>query len=218
MTATMPDTQLTGQMLIAGEQVRGSGKQIRAFDPVAGQDLEPTYYYGDASDVDAACAAAATAFADYRATTSEQRAQFLEGIAANIEAVKDAIVERAVAESGLPQARIAGEVGRTTGQLRLFGGVLREGSWNGARIDAALPDRTPVPRPDIRQRSVPLGPVAPRRRSPPDALSSSRATTPTPAPPSWSAAPSPMPSPLRVCPPVPSPCSSDTDPSSAPPW
>ena len=160
MTATMPDTQLTGQMLIAGESVRGSGKQIRAFDPAAGQDLEPAYYYGDASNVDAACAAAAAAFADYRATSSEQRAQFLESVAANIEAAKDAIVDRAVAESGLPQPRIAGEVGRTTGQLRLFAGVLREGGWNGARIDPALPDRTPLPRPDIRQRSIPLGPVA----------------------------------------------------------
>ena len=160
MTATMPDTHLTGQMLIAGEPVRGSGKQIRAFDPTAGQELEPAYSYGDASDVDAACAAAAAAFADYRSTTAEQRAQFLEAIATNIEAAKDAIVQRAVAESGLPQARLTGEVGRTTGQLRLFAGVLREGSWNGARIDPALPDRTPLPRPDIRQRSIPLGPVA----------------------------------------------------------
>ncbi|MFY9919319.1 MAG: aldehyde dehydrogenase (NADP(+)) [Mycobacterium sp.] len=156
----MPDTQLTGQMLIAGEPVRGSGKHIRAFDPTAGQELEPAYSYGDASDVDAACAAAAAAFADYRSTTSEQRARLLEAIATNIEAAKDAIVERAVAESGLPQARLTGEVGRTTGQLRLFADVLREGSWNGARIDPALPDRTPLPRPDIRQRSIPLGPVA----------------------------------------------------------
>ena len=67
---------------------------------------------------------------------------------------------RAVAESGLPPARITGEIGRTTGQLRLFAEVLREGSWNGARIDTAQPDRTPLPRPDIRQRFVPLGPVA----------------------------------------------------------
>ncbi len=156
----MPGAALTGQMLIAGEPVRGSGKPIRAFDPAEGQDLEPPYQYGDASHVDAACAAAASAFADYRATASEQRAQLLEAIAANIEAVKDALVERAVAESGLPQARIAGEVGRTTGQLRLFADVLREGSWNGARIDPALPERRPLPRPDIRQRSIPVGPVA----------------------------------------------------------
>lgn len=160
MTATTPDTYLTGQMLIAGEPVRGSGTPIRAFDPAAGHELEPAYAYGDASDVDAACAAAATAFAGYRATSAEHRARFLEAIAANIEAVTDLLVERAVAESGLPQARLTGEVGRTTGQLRLFAAVLREGSWNGARIDEAQPDRTPLPRPDIRQRSVPLGPVA----------------------------------------------------------
>ena len=106
------------------------------------------------------CAAAAEAFAGYRATTSEQRAQFLEAIADNIEAIGDALIARAVAETGLPAGRITGEVGRTTGQLRLFAAVLREGSWNGARIDPALPDRTPLPRADIRQREIPLGPVA----------------------------------------------------------
>ena len=161
MTATIPETTgLTGQMLIAGSPVRGSGKPIHAFDPTAGETLEPAYPHGDQSHVDAACSAAAAAFHDYRSTTSEQRAQFLEAIASNIEAAKDAIIARATAESGLPTARITGEVGRTTGQLRLFASVLREGSWNGARIDPALPDRTPAPRPDIRQRAVPLGPVA----------------------------------------------------------
>ena len=161
MTATMPDTsRLTGQMLIAGSPVRGSGTPIHAFNPSTGQELEPAYPYGDESHVDAACSAAAAAFAVYRSTTSEQRAQFLETIAANIEAISDDIIARAVAESGLPEARITGEVGRTTGQLRLFADVLREGSWNGARIDPALPDRKPLPRPDIRQRSIALGPVA----------------------------------------------------------
>lgn len=151
---------LTGQMIIAGESVAGTGAEIHGFDPVAGTELQPAYRYGEAADVDAACAAAAAAFAEYRASTSEQRAGFLETIADNIEALRDALVARASAETGLPQQRIAGEVGRTTGQLRLFAAVLREGSWNGARIDPALPDRSPLPRPDIRQREVPLGPVA----------------------------------------------------------
>ncbi|BBX66647.1 2,5-dioxovalerate dehydrogenase [Mycolicibacterium psychrotolerans] len=153
-------TRLTGQMIIAGVPVRGTGTEIRGFDPAAGRALDPPYRYGGAGDVDAACAAAAEAFGAYRATTSEQRARFLETIAANIEAITEALVARAVAESGLPQARLTGEVGRTTGQLRLFAEVLREGSWTGARIDPALPDRSPLPRPDIRQRSIPLGPVA----------------------------------------------------------
>jgi 2,5-dioxopentanoate dehydrogenase len=161
MTSTMPDTsRLTGQMLIAGSPVRGSGTPIHGFNPSTGQELEPAYPYGDQSHVDAACSAAAEAFAVYRSTTSEQRARFLEAIAANIDAISDEVIARAVAESGLPQARITGEVGRTTGQLRLFADVLREGSWIGARIDPALPDRKPLPRPDIRQRSIALGPVA----------------------------------------------------------
>lgn len=147
-------------MLIAGTPVRGTGTEVRAFDPASGETLEPAYRHGDATHVATACAAAAEAFGAYRCTPSEQRAQFLETIAANIEAIKDDLIARTVAESGLPQARITGEVGRTTGQLRLFASVLREGSWNGARIDTALPDRTPLPRPDLRQRFIPLGPVA----------------------------------------------------------
>lgn len=63
-------------------------------------------------------------------------------------------------ESGLSEGRITSELARTTGQLRLFADVVLEGSWLGARVDPALPERTPLPRPDIRQRQVPIGPVA----------------------------------------------------------
>ncbi|BBY88042.1 aldehyde dehydrogenase [Mycolicibacterium tokaiense] len=159
--ASETDTQtLTGQMIVAGTMVTGAGTEVRGFDPAAGTALEPAYRHGDLAVVEAACAAAAEAFGPYRATTSAQRAKFLEAIAANIEAAAEVLIPRAVAETGLPHARITGEVGRTCGQLRLFAAVLREGSWNGARIDSALPERTPAPRADIRQRTVPLGPVA----------------------------------------------------------
>jgi 2,5-dioxopentanoate dehydrogenase len=161
VTATIAHpTHLTGQMIIAGAFVTGTGEEIRGFDPASNAALEPGYRHGDAGHVDSACAAAAEAFPGFRATTSEQRALFLEAIAVNLEAIKAPLVARAVLESGLPEGRIAGEVGRTTGQLRLFAEVLREGSWTGARIDPAQPDRTPLPRPDVRQRAVPLGPVA----------------------------------------------------------
>ncbi|HET6560409.1 MAG TPA: aldehyde dehydrogenase (NADP(+)) [Marmoricola sp.] len=111
-------------------------------------------------DVEAATTAAAQAFPAYRATTPDERADFLEAVAAEIEADKDAIIPAAVDESGLPEARITGEVGRTTGQLRLFAGVVRQGDHLGVRLDPALPDRAPLPRPDLRQRMVALGPVA----------------------------------------------------------
>ena len=151
-------TALTGNMLIAGKPVFGAEAKVRALDPASNAELEPAFGHGGEAEVRQACEAAA--FAAYRGTTTEQRARFLERIADNIEEIGDALIERAHAETGLPTARLAGERARTTGQLRLFAEVVREGSWIGARVDPALPDRSPLPRADIRQRKVPLGPVA----------------------------------------------------------
>lgn len=107
-----------------------------------------------------ACAAAEAAFDVFRATDPAARAAFLERIGAEIVALGDPLIDAACRESGLPRGRIEGERARTVGQLQLFADVLRRGSWMGLRIDPALPDRTPLPRPDLRMRMVPLGPVA----------------------------------------------------------
>ena len=126
---------------------------LTAHSIIAGADAE-------SPSVEAATTAAAAAFGTYRATSPEQRADFLASVADEIDVDKDALVEAAVSESHLPEARIAGEVGRTTGQLRLFAEVVRRGDHLGVRLDPSLPDRAPLPRPDLRQRMVPLGPVA----------------------------------------------------------
>ena len=152
-------TALTGLSLIAGDPVTGNGATTNAVDPSTGQTLTPDYTFLDEAQVDAAVDAAAQAFASYRATTPTQRAAFLETIADNIEAVREAIVDRAMSETGLPSARLTGEVGRTVGQLRFFAEVVRTGNFHASRIDPAQPDRTPAPRLDIRQRKVPVGPV-----------------------------------------------------------
>jgi alpha-ketoglutaric semialdehyde dehydrogenase len=112
------------------------------------------------ADVEAACAAADAAFDAYRATTNDARAEFLERIGEEIVALGDDLIVTAMRESGLPRARLEGERGRTVGQLKLFAGVVRRGGWMGVRIDPALPDRAPMPRPDLRLRMIPLGPVA----------------------------------------------------------
>ena len=112
------------------------------------------------SDVEAVCIAASEAFDAFRSVAVEQRAVLLEQIADEIEALGDELVATAMRESGLPRARLEGERGRTTGQLRLFAGVARRGGWLQLRIDPALPDRAPMPRPDLRLRMIPLGPVA----------------------------------------------------------
>ena len=152
--------QLTGDMLIGGASVRGGGDAIRAVDPSNGRELDPAFPGGTLADVDRACALAWAAFDAYRETGSDERARLLETVAEELLGLGDALIERAMAETGLPRARLEGERGRTVGQLRLFAAVVREGSWIEARVDPAMPERKPLPRPDLRQRHVALGPVA----------------------------------------------------------
>ncbi|UHL63214.1 aldehyde dehydrogenase (NADP(+)) [Paralcaligenes sp. KSB-10] len=151
---------ITGAMLIGAEDVFGSNKEIRAINPATNETLEPGFKGGNAQDVDRACRLAQRAFASYRETTLEQRAVFLEEIAEQIMALGDDLITRAHQESGLPLGRLQGERGRTVGQLRLFASVVRAGRWLDARVDNAQPNRTPMPRSDIRLRYIPLGPVA----------------------------------------------------------
>ncbi|WP_252106471.1 MULTISPECIES: aldehyde dehydrogenase (NADP(+)) [unclassified Halomonas] len=150
---------LTGEMLIGQKAVKGSRDPIQAINPATNERLEPGYAGGTQAEVDQACQLAWDAFDAYRETSLEDRAVFLETIADEIEALGDALVERAVAESGLPQARIQGERGRTCGQLRMFAKTVRAGEWLDVRVDPAMPDRQPMPRGDLRQRHIALGPV-----------------------------------------------------------
>src|SRR5690606_1273655 len=83
----------------------------------------------------------------------------LETIGDRIMALGNELLGRANAESGLPLARLTGERARTVNQPRLFADELRKGGWQGVRIDPAMPDRKPLPRADLRQRKIPLGPV-----------------------------------------------------------
>jgi alpha-ketoglutaric semialdehyde dehydrogenase len=133
---------------------------MRAVDPSTGQLIEPAFTVSTTDDVADACGRAATAFDTYREVAPESRAAFLETIATNLEARGEDLITRAMAESGLPRARLAGELGRTTGQLRMFARVAREGAWAGVTMDKPLPDRQPLPRPDLRMRKIALGPVA----------------------------------------------------------
>jgi NADP-dependent aldehyde dehydrogenase len=133
---------------------------FRSISAATGEAEGPAFPVHSAADVEAACTAAAAAFDAYRGTDAETRARFLERVGEEIAAVGDPLIESAMRESGLPRARLEGERGRTIGQLKLFAEVVRTGAWRGLRIDPALPDRQPLPRPDLRLRMVPLGPVA----------------------------------------------------------
>ncbi|NBR90169.1 MAG: aldehyde dehydrogenase family protein, partial [Rhodobacteraceae bacterium] len=145
-----------GRHLIAGEWVDNAAH----FRAKLVQGDGATYPEAGLEEVDRALEAAEAAFAAYGQTTREERAAFIEQIAVEIEARGARLTETAMAESGLPQARLEGERGRTTGQLKLFASHIRDGAYLDRRHDAALPDRQPLPRPELRMMQMPLGPVA----------------------------------------------------------
>jgi 2,5-dioxopentanoate dehydrogenase len=151
---------ITGDLVIGLENRRGGNGQLWGVEAASGERLQPGFGGAELGDLENACALAEASFDAYRETTPHERARFLERIADNILAIGGELVERCMTETGLPQARVEGERGRTVNQLKLFASVLREGRYLDIRVDKALPDRAPAPRPDIRLRHIGLGPVA----------------------------------------------------------
>lgn len=136
-----------------------SGAVVYAINPATGERLAGEFPKADAQLVEESLTAAEQAFYTYQNIHKDKKALFLNAIAEELAANGEEIVNRAAEESGLPLPRLQGELGRTTGQLRLFADLLSEGSWLDAVIDTAMPERSPLPRPDIRKMLVPIGPV-----------------------------------------------------------
>jgi NADP-dependent aldehyde dehydrogenase len=151
--------KLSGRSLIGFREGTSLGEPHYAADPTTGQQLEPGFIPATSEDVELAARLAAEAFDVYRRVSGHNRGALLRKIAAKIESISGEIVERAMLETALPQARLQGEAARTCAQLRLFAQVAEEGSWVNARIDHADADRKPAPKPDIRSMLRPLGPV-----------------------------------------------------------
>ncbi|MBF8160286.1 aldehyde dehydrogenase (NADP(+)) [Pseudomonas mendocina] len=151
---------LTGHNYIGGERRAAGTTLLESIDASSGEALPYAFTQATPEEVDAAAQAAAAAYPLYRNLSAVRRAEFLDAIADELDALGDDFVALVTRETALPAARIQGERGRTSGQMRLFAKVLRRGDFYGARIDRALPDRQPLPRPDIRQYQIGVGPVA----------------------------------------------------------
>ncbi|WP_171101999.1 aldehyde dehydrogenase (NADP(+)) [Ruegeria sp. HKCCD7255] len=147
---------LTGKHLISGEWI-GSTAQFSSA-PAHGPSHD--FAVGTAAQVDAAVQAADEAFLAFGWSSRAERATLLRQIADEIDARGEVLTEIGTQETGLPEARLQGERARTTGQLRLFADHIEQGDYLDERHDPALPDRAPMPRPDLRMIQRPLGPVA----------------------------------------------------------
>src|SRR5215469_7932349 len=143
-----------------GMQLSSSGrKTFFGFDPRRGKQLDTPFHEATEVEINRALELAEKAFPGLRESTPQVIAGFMERIASEIEQLGDQLIDQAASESGLGRERLTGERGRTVNQLRLFANLVKDGSSADARIDPALPDRKPVPRPDLRRMLIPVGPV-----------------------------------------------------------
>lgn len=145
--------------ILVGAHDRRSSETFRAIAAESGEAIGPEVSEATPQDIVDACTKAADAFSVFGSLEPDRRAVFLEAVGAEIVGTGALLIETAMAETGLPQARLEGERGRTVNQLAMFAQEVRKGRWLDVVIDPALPDREP-PRPDLRRMNVPVGPVA----------------------------------------------------------
>jgi alpha-ketoglutaric semialdehyde dehydrogenase len=150
---------MIGKNIVASEYIDNDEVLLKAINPATGLLLDGEFSKASEQEVNDALISSTEAFAIYRSINKDKKAAFLNAIADEITAIGEMLISRASAESGLPLPRLQGELGRTTGQLRLFANLVTEGSWVDAIIDTAMPERQPLPKPDIRRMLIPIGPV-----------------------------------------------------------
>ncbi len=151
--------ELSGRHILASQKSLPSDRDFQATNPVANQLLEPKFSEGCSAEVDYAVNQAANDFDLFRKIAPAKRGEFLEAIATELLALKTPLIHRCNLETGLPLPRLEGELARTTNQLKIFAEILKGSSFYKIQIDRALPERNPVPKPDIRLTHIPVGPV-----------------------------------------------------------
>jgi alpha-ketoglutaric semialdehyde dehydrogenase len=133
---------------------------FRAVKPIDGAPYGVEIPEHSKSEVDSLIKKAAASSHSIATQSPKDRALLLRTIAAEIESSRASLIESACAETALPEARIAGEITRTTVQFELFARLVETGKHLAVAIDKADPNYSPAPRPDIRKMNLPLGVVA----------------------------------------------------------
>jgi NADP-dependent aldehyde dehydrogenase len=151
------NTPFAGRHLIHGSWQGEAIAEFHSYQPAENRVLPWTFPEAGATELQALMQSAQAGFSQYRQCSRAVRAAFLRQIALEIEALGNVLIETVMAETALPQARVEGERGRTCNQLRLFASLLDEPA--PVTYLPAQPQRLPLPAPELRLDTVPLGPV-----------------------------------------------------------
>ena len=150
---------ITGKNYIGNQLSAKGNKTYKTFNPQLNIENKHVFVEATIEEINEATALASEAFKAFRTTSGKEKAVFLNAIADEILVLDDELIQTYCSETGLPEGRAKGERGRTVFQLRSFAKLVDEGSWVEATIDTAQPERTPIPKSDIRKMDIPLGPV-----------------------------------------------------------
>lgn len=150
---------ITGKNNIGNKQSNKGNQIFNTYNATTGEPLSDRFYAATDDEVEEAVSLAKFAFPIYSKVPQKKRAKFLTAIVDEIMDLGEVLITRASLETALPEARLEGERGRTVNQLRMFAKLLEEGNWVKASIDTAMPDRQPIPKPDLRKMFKALGPV-----------------------------------------------------------
>ena len=150
---------LTGKNFIGNKLSSLGNVTFQTFNPELNKKNDQIFYEANNDEINQSLDLAKNAFEDYKKTTPNERSKFLNSIADEISFISDTLLEVYCSETGLPAGRSRSQLKRTIGQLRSFADLVLDGSWVEASIDTAIPDREPIPKPDLRKMMIPLGPV-----------------------------------------------------------
>ena len=150
---------ITGKNYIGNNLSAKGIKTYTTFNPQLNKENEFNFVEATTEEIDQAVHLATNAYDQFSGLSGKRKAEFLNAIADEILALDALLITTYCSETGLPEGRAKGERGRTIGQLRSFAEMVKEGSWVEASLDTAIPDRTPIPKADLRKMLIPLGPV-----------------------------------------------------------
>lgn len=159
ITSLHTQMNITGKQIISGSYTAEGKETFTAINAVSGTSLDMLFFEATDEEINKACISAHDAFKSYKHSTHADRAAFLKSVSSEIEALGDVLIETASIETGLGPDRLKGERQRTINQLNAFAKYIEDGSWVKPIIDPADPERKPLPKPDLRQMQIPLGPV-----------------------------------------------------------
>ena len=150
---------ITGKNYIGADLSSDSTVSFKTFNPLLNIENKTTFFEASDSEIQKATKLAHDAFRVFKLVSAKQRSEFLIQISEELKSISDDIINIYCSETGLPEGRCKGELGRTINQLLSFATLLKEGSYQEVSIDTPLPERKPMPKPDLRKMLMPIGPV-----------------------------------------------------------